>query len=67
MSQDTDERLLVEAAQRDPSRFGDLYERNFYRVYAYTACRVGDRRYDAGRENSPDMESTRRPDSCSKL
>ena len=43
MSQDTDERLLVEAAQRDPSRFGDLYEQNFYRVYAYVARRVGDR------------------------
>ena len=34
MSQDSDERLLVEAAQRDPSRFADLYEQNFYRVYA---------------------------------
>jgi RNA polymerase sigma-70 factor (ECF subfamily) len=45
MSQDSDERLLVEAAQRDPSRFGDLYERNFYRVYAYVARRVGDRHY----------------------
>jgi RNA polymerase sigma-70 factor (ECF subfamily) len=42
MSQDT-ERLLVEAAQRDPSRFGDLYEQNFYHVYAYIARRVGDR------------------------
>src|SRR5882757_9740809 len=43
MSQEKDERLLVEAAQRDPSRFGDLYEQNFYRVYAYVARRVGDR------------------------
>jgi RNA polymerase sigma-70 factor, ECF subfamily len=43
MSQDSDERLLVEAAQRDPSRFADLYERNFYRVYAYVARRVSDR------------------------
>ncbi len=43
MSQDPDERLLVEAAQRDPSRFADLYEQNFYRVYAYIARRVGDR------------------------
>jgi RNA polymerase sigma-70 factor (ECF subfamily) len=43
MSQNSDERLLVEAAQRDPSRFADLYERNFYRVYAYVARRVGDR------------------------
>ena len=38
-----DERLLVEAAQRDPARFADLYERNFDRVYAYVARRVGDR------------------------
>jgi len=45
MSQDHDERLLVEAAQRDPSRFADLYEQNFYRVYAYIARRVGDRHY----------------------
>jgi RNA polymerase sigma-70 factor (ECF subfamily) len=45
MGQDHDERLLVEAAQRDPSRFADLYEANFYRVYAYIARRVGDRHY----------------------
>ena len=45
MSQDTDERLLVDAAQRDPSRFGDLYERNFYRVYAYIVRRVSDRHH----------------------
>ncbi len=45
MSQDHDDRLLVEAAQRDPSRFADLYEQNFYRVYAYIARRVGDRHY----------------------
>ena len=38
-----DERLLVEAAQHDPSRFAELYERNFDRVYAYVARRVGDR------------------------
>ena len=37
---DADERLLVEAAQRDPSRFGDLYERHFERVYAFVARRV---------------------------
>ena len=45
MSGDTEERLLVEAAQRDPSRFGDLYERNFFRVYAFIARRVGDRHH----------------------
>ena len=38
-----DERLLVEAAQRDPARFAELYENNFERVYAYIARRVGDR------------------------
>jgi RNA polymerase sigma-70 factor (ECF subfamily) len=43
MTQDTDDRLRIEAAQRDPSRFGELYEENFYRVYAYIARRVGDR------------------------
>ncbi|HSP69797.1 MAG TPA: sigma-70 family RNA polymerase sigma factor [Bryobacteraceae bacterium] len=43
MRADQDDRLLVEAAQSDPSRFADLYEQNFYRVYAYIARRVGDR------------------------
>lgn len=46
MTQSTDDRLRIEAAQRDPSRFGDLYEENFYRVYAYVARRVG-MRHDA--------------------
>ena len=39
----SDERMRIEAAQRDPSRFAELYEENFYRVYAYVARRVGDR------------------------
>lgn len=43
IASDDAERLLVEAAQRDPSRFADLYRQNFYRVYAYVARRVGDR------------------------
>src|SRR6267154_618299 len=43
MTQSTDDRLRIEAAQRDPARFGDLYEENFYRIYAYVARRVGDR------------------------
>jgi RNA polymerase sigma-70 factor, ECF subfamily len=34
------ERLLVEAAQRDPARFTDLYEANFERVYAFVLRRV---------------------------
>ena len=42
-SQDADERRLVEAAQKDPGRFGELYENNFERVYAYIARRVGNR------------------------
>src|SRR5580704_11969234 len=43
MSEEHDDRLQVEAAQRDPSRFADLYRQNFYRVYTYAVCRVGDR------------------------
>jgi RNA polymerase sigma-70 factor (ECF subfamily) len=38
-----DERRLVEAAKADPRRFGELYEENFGRVYAYIARRVRDR------------------------
>jgi RNA polymerase sigma-70 factor (ECF subfamily) len=38
-----DERLLIEAAQHDPSRFAELYENNFHRVYAFVARRVKDR------------------------
>jgi RNA polymerase sigma-70 factor (ECF subfamily) len=37
------ERRLVESAQRDPARFGDLYEHYFELVYAYVARRVRDR------------------------
>jgi len=40
---EAEERLLVEAAQRDPARFAELYESNFERVYAYIAWRVRDR------------------------
>jgi RNA polymerase sigma-70 factor (ECF subfamily) len=43
MTPGADERLRIEDAQRDPSRFGELYEENFYRVYAYIARRVRDR------------------------
>src|SRR5262245_3883902 len=38
-----EERLLVEAAQRDPTRFAELYQANFERVYAYVVRRVRDR------------------------
>lgn len=38
-----DERLLIEADQKDPTRFADLYEIHFDRVYAYAVRRVRDR------------------------
>lgn len=38
-----DERSLVEAAQKDPARFADLYEAHVDRVYAYIRRRVRDR------------------------
>jgi RNA polymerase sigma-70 factor (ECF subfamily) len=40
---ETEERLLVEAAQEDPAKFADLYEIHFERVYAFIARRVRDR------------------------
>src|SRR4029453_4490283 len=40
---ESEERLLIEAAQKDPGRFAELYEQNFHRVYAYIARRVRDR------------------------
>jgi len=43
LKKEADERLLIEAAQRDPARFADLYELNFERVYAYIVKRVQDR------------------------
>ena len=49
--QETDERLLVEAAQRDPRRFAELYELHFHRVYAYVSRRV------RGREEAEDVTS----------
>lgn len=45
-SEEVDERLLVEAAQKDPSRFANLYEHHFDRIYAFIARRVRDR-YEA--------------------
>jgi RNA polymerase sigma-70 factor (ECF subfamily) len=38
-----DEWQMVEAAQEDPARFLDLYERYFHRVYAYVVRRTGNR------------------------
>jgi RNA polymerase sigma-70 factor, ECF subfamily len=40
---DTDERLLIEAAQRDLSRFAEIYDRYFELVYGYSARRVRER------------------------
>src|SRR5579885_1237658 len=39
----TDERLLVAAAQKDPTQFGELYERHFDLIYAFVTRRVADR------------------------
>ncbi len=39
----TDEQVLIEASQADHTRFAELYELNFERVYAYIARRVRDR------------------------
>ena len=42
-SDELDDRLLIEKAQRDPALFADLYETYFDRVYAYIARRVNHR------------------------
>jgi RNA polymerase sigma-70 factor (ECF subfamily) len=47
------ERLLVEAAQKDPRRFAELYENNFELVYAYITRRVRDR--DAAEDLTSDV------------
>jgi RNA polymerase sigma-70 factor, ECF subfamily len=47
------ERELIEAAKLDRSRFGELYENNFERVYAYIARRVRDR--DAAQDLTADV------------
>jgi RNA polymerase sigma-70 factor (ECF subfamily) len=38
-----EERLLVQAAQKNPARFADLYELHFELVYAFASRRVGSR------------------------
>ena len=43
LKKEADERLLIEAAQKDPACFADLYEINFERVYAYVMRRVENR------------------------
>jgi RNA polymerase sigma-70 factor, ECF subfamily len=42
-SNEADERLLVEAAKKDRSRFAELYELHFERVYAFIGRRVRNR------------------------
>lgn len=41
--QEEPERALIEAAQRDPACFAQLYEDNFERVYAFIVRRLHDR------------------------
>lgn len=41
--EDAEERLLVQAAQNDPAKFGDLYDLHFERIYAFIARRVHNR------------------------
>ena len=53
LRKDVDERSLIEAAQRDPGRFAELYESNFERVYAFVARRVRDR--DAAEDLTSDV------------
>src|ERR1700726_4016504 len=43
LKKEADERLLIEAAQKDPARFAELYQNNFERVYAYIVRRVENR------------------------
>lgn len=43
MTSTDDERLLIEAAQADPARFAELYDRHVDRVYAYVSRRAGSR------------------------
>jgi RNA polymerase sigma-70 factor, ECF subfamily len=43
VSNETDERILIEQAKRDRRRFGELYELHFERVYAFIGRRVRDR------------------------
>jgi hypothetical protein len=48
-----DERALIEAAQADPARFVDGYDRYVDRVYAYVSRRAGSRADSAIRGTSP--------------
>lgn len=48
---ESDEHLLIQAAQTEPARFAELYDRNFERIYAFFARRV------ATREEAQDLTS----------
>jgi RNA polymerase sigma factor, sigma-70 family len=50
---EADDRQLVEAAQQDRACFADLYERYFYRVYAYVVRRV--QRHDEAEDITSDV------------
>jgi RNA polymerase sigma-70 factor (ECF subfamily) len=43
LEREPDERLLIEAAQRERAHFAELYEQNFERIYAFVARRVSTR------------------------
>jgi len=49
----TGERLLIEAAQKDPSHFAGLYDLHFERVYGFVVRRVQDR--DAAEDLTSDV------------
>jgi len=42
-AEEANERLLVEAAQADPSKFAELYELHFDKIYAFVARRLRNR------------------------
>jgi len=43
VASELDEKLMIEAAQRDPRHFADLYQMHFDRIYAYISRRVAAR------------------------
>jgi RNA polymerase sigma-70 factor (ECF subfamily) len=43
VASELDEKLMIEAAQRDPRHFADLYQMHFDRIYAYMSRRVATR------------------------
>src|SRR5205807_2054046 len=49
LEREPDDRMLIEAAQRERSHFAELYEQNFHRVYTFIARRA------AGREEAQDL------------